>query len=84
MLLLLLGDMSLNSGPLTLGFLNARFVRSKGPLLVDMFASNDFFCLMETHIHTFDLHSFLWFITSPDFIFLTGLVPQVLMVLVFP
>ena len=41
--------MSLNPGPLTLGVLNARSIRNKGPLLADMFASNDldFLCLTK-------------------------------------
>ena len=44
--------MSLNPGPLTLGVLNARSIRNKGPLLADMVATNDpdFLCLTETHI----------------------------------
>ena len=47
MLLLLDIDVSLKPGPLTLGVLNARSVRNKGPLLADMVASNDldFLCL---------------------------------------
>ena len=63
--------MSLNPGPLTLGVLNARSLRNKGPLLVDMVASNnlDFLCLTETHIRPFDSDSFLWSLTPPDFIF---------------
>ena len=73
LLLLLLqgGDVSLNPGPLTLGVLNARFVRNKGPLLADMVASNDldFLCLIEIHIHPFDSDSFIRSITPPDFIF---------------
>ena len=62
--------MSLNPGPVTLGVLNARSVRNKGPLLVDIVASNDldYLCLMETHIHPFDSDSFLRSII-PDFIF---------------
>ena len=70
LLLQLGGDVSLNPGPLTLGVVNARSVRNKGPLLADMVASNDldFLCLTETHIHPFDSHSFLRSIT-PDFIF---------------
>ena len=62
--------MSLNPGPLTLGVLNARSIRNKGPLLGDMVASNDldFLCLTETRILPFDSDSFLWPIT-PDFIF---------------
>ena len=67
LLLLLGGDVSLNPDPLTLGVLNARSIRNKGPLLADMVASNDldFLCLMETHIRP----SFLRSITPPDFIF---------------
>ena len=71
--------MLLNPGPLTLGVLNDRSVRNKGPLLADMVASNDldFLCLTKTHIHPFDSDSFLWPITF----FLTSLIPQVLVVL---
>ena len=71
MLLPLGGDESLNPGPLTLGVLNARSIRNKGPILADMVASNDldFNCLTETHICPFDSDSFLWSITPPDFIF---------------
>ena len=77
LLLLLERDVSLNPGPLTLGVLNARSVRNKGPLLADMVASNDldFLCLTETNIRPFDADSFMRF-------FLTGLVPQVLVVVV--
>ena len=71
LLLLLLGDVSLNPGPLTLGVLNARSVRKRGPLLTDIVASNDldFLCLTETHFCPFDSDSFLQSITPPDFIF---------------
>ena len=71
LLLLLGGDVSLNPGPLTLGVLNARSVRNKGPLLADMVASNDldFLCLTETHIRPFDSDSFLRSISPPIFIF---------------
>ena len=71
MLLLILEDLSLNPGLL-------RSIWNKGQLLADMVALNDldFFCLTEIHIHPFDLDSFIWCITPPDFIFLTGLVPQ--------
>ena len=41
LLLLLGGDVSLNPGPLTLGVLNTRSVRDKGPLLANIVASND-------------------------------------------
>ena len=63
--------MSLNPGPLTLGGLNARSVRNKGPLLADMVASNvlDLLCLTETHSHPLDSDSFLQSITPPDFTF---------------
>ena len=63
--------MSLNPGLLTLGVLNARSVRNKGPLLADMVASNDldFLCLTETHIRSFDFDSFIRSVTPPDFIF---------------
>ena len=52
LLLLLGGDVSLNPGPLTLGVLNTRSVRNKGPLLADIVASNylDILCLTETHV----------------------------------
>ena len=71
LLLLLGGDVSLNPGPFTLGVLNARFVRNKGPLLADMVASYDLdlLCLTETHIRPFDSDSFLRSITPPDFNF---------------
>ena len=71
LILLLGGDVSLNPGPLTLGVLNARVVRNKGPLLADMVASNvvDLLCLTETHIRPFDTDSFLQSITPPDFTF---------------
>ena len=36
LLLLLGGDVFLNPGPLTLGVLNARSVRKKGPLLANI------------------------------------------------
>ena len=51
LLLLLGGDVSLNPGPLTLGVLNTRSVRYKGPLLADIVASNDLdiLCLTKTH-----------------------------------
>ena len=63
--------MSLNPGLLTLGVLNARSVRNKGPLLADMVASNDldFLWLTETHIRSFDFDSFIRSVTPPDFIF---------------
>ena len=58
LLLLLLGDVSLNPGPLTLGLLNDRSVRNKGPLLADMVASNDldFLCLTENIIRPRQLY----------------------------
>ena len=61
--------MSLNPGPLTLGILNARSIRNKGPLLVAMVASNDldFFCLTESH--NLDSDRFLGSITPAYFIF---------------
>ena len=69
--LLLGGDASLNPGPFTLGVLNVRSIRNKGPLLADMVASNDFdfLCLTETHLRPFYSDSFLQSITPPDFIF---------------
>ena len=71
LLLLLGGEVSLNPGPFTLGVLNARSVKNKGPLLADMVASYDlhFLCLMETHKRPFDSDSFLRSITPPDFNF---------------
>ena len=56
LLLLLGGDVSLNPGPLTLGVLNTRSVRNKGPLLADIVASNDLdiLCLTETHVVPYD------------------------------
>ena len=71
LLLLLGGDVSLNPGPLTLGVLKARSVGNKGPLLANMVALNDleFLCLTETNIRPFNSDSFIWSITSPDFIF---------------
>ena len=70
--------MSLNPGPLTLGVLNARSVRNKGPFLADMVASNDldFLCLTETHIRPFHSDRFLRSITPPDFIFSHRLHPS--------
>ena len=52
LLLLLVGVLSLNLGSLTLGVLNTRSVRNKGPLLADIVASNDLdiLCLTETHV----------------------------------
>ena len=78
MLLLLLGDVFLNPGPLTLSVLNATSIRNKGPLLADMVASNDLdvLCLTKTHIHPFDSDSFL----RPITFFLTSLILQVLVV----
>ena len=60
-----------NHGPLTLGVLNARSVRNKGPLLADLVASNDldFLCLTDTHIRPFNSDSFLQSITPPDLTF---------------
>ena len=71
LLLLVGGDVSLNPGLFTLGVLNARSVRNKGPLLADMVTSYDldFLCLTETHIRSFDSDSFLRSITPPDFNF---------------
>ena len=85
LLLLLRGDVSLNPCPLTLGVLNAGCVRNKGLLLADMVSSNDldFLSLTEIHICPFDSDTFIPSITPPDFIFLTGLVPQVFVLLVF-
>ena len=82
LLLVLGGEVSLNPGPFTLGVLNARSVKNKGPLLADMVASYDldFLCLTETHLRPFDSDSFLRSITPPDLIFLTSLIPQVLVV----
>ena len=59
LLLLLVENGSLNSGPLTLGVLNTRSVKNKGPLLADIVASNDLdiLCLTETHVRPFDLNS---------------------------
>ena len=70
LLLLLVGNVSLNPGPLTLGVLSARSVRNNGPLLANMVASNDleFLCLTETHICPFDSDSLLQSSTPPDFI----------------
>ena len=68
--------MSIKPGPLTLGVLDARSIRNKGLLLAYMVASNDldFLCLTETNIPPFD--------SDPALIsvFLTVLVPQVLVV----
>ena len=60
LLLLLSGDVSVNPGPLTLGVVNTRSVRNKGPLLADIVASNDLdiLCLTETHIRPYDSDSF--------------------------
>ena len=69
LLLLLGGDVSLNPGPLTLGVLNTRSVRS--PLLADIVASNDLdiLCFTKTHVRPFDSDSFLQSITPSDYIF---------------
>ena len=74
LLLLLGGDVSLNPGPLTLGVLNARSIRNKGPLLADIVTSDDldFLCLTETHASPF---YFLWSII-PDYIFPQRLHPS--------
>ena len=58
--------MSLNPGPLTLGILNARSVRNKGPLLANIVTSNDldFLCLTETHIRPFDTDRILHSLTG--------------------
>ena len=63
--------MSLNPGPLTLGVVNTRSVRNKGPLLADIVASNDLdiLCLTETHVRPSDSDSFLRSITPADYIF---------------
>ena len=64
LLLLLGGDVSLNPGPLTLGVLNARFLRNKGPLFTDIVTSvslKPIFC-------PFDSDSFLQCITPTDLI----------------
>ena len=81
-MLLLLEDLSPNPDHLTLGILNERSLRNKGPLLADIVATNDldFLCLTETHIRPFDSDSFLWSITPPPLFYHTGLVPQVLVV----
>ena len=53
LLLLLGGDVSLNPDPFTLGVLNARSVRNKGPLLTDMVASYDLdFFMPHGNTHT--------------------------------
>ena len=56
--------MSLNPGPLTLGVLNARSGRNKGPLLANIVISNDldFLYLIETHFYASN-SEFLWSIT---------------------
>ena len=61
MLLLLLSvDVTLNPGPLTLGVVNTRSVRNKGPLRADIVASKDLdiLCLTETHDSPYDSDSF--------------------------
>ena len=70
LLLLLGGDVSLNPRPITLGVLNARAIRNKGPLLANTVTSNDrdFLCLTETHVRPSD-SDFLWTITPSDYIF---------------
>ena len=71
LLLLLSGDVSLNPGPLTLGVVNTRSVRNKGPLLADIVALNDLdiLCLTETHVRPSDSDSFLRSITPADYTF---------------
>ena len=86
MLLLLLGaDVSLNPDPLTLDVLNARCRRYKGTLFVVIVASKDLdiLCLTKTHVHPFDSDSFYNLLHLPISHFLKGLVPPVLVVLVF-
>ena len=71
LLLLLSGDVSLNPGPLTLGVVNTRSIRNKGPFLADIVASNDLdiLCLTKTHVRPYDSGSLLQSITPADYIF---------------
>ena len=65
LLLLLGGDMSLNSGSVTLDVLNARSIRYKGPRLTNTVTSNDLdcLCLTETHVCSSDSDCFFLLIT---------------------
>ena len=50
-LLLLCGDISLNPGPVSLGVINCRSVRNKGPTIADIVSSRslDLLGITETH-----------------------------------
>ena len=71
LLLLLGGDVSFNPGPLTLGVVNTRSIRNKGPIIANIVASNDLdiLCLTEAHVCPYDSDSFLQSITPADYIF---------------
>ena len=68
-LILLSGDVTINPGPLRLGFANCCFMRNKGPLLAEEFKSGgyDVFGLTETHIKAHDTQFFLQELTPEDF-----------------
>ena len=74
LLIRMCGSVAMNPGLAMLGFINARSIRNKGPLLADIIASHtfDFLCLTETHIHTTDLDSFLCSLTPEGFIRLSS------------
>ena len=61
--------LAMNPGLVMLGSVNAWSMRNKGPLLTDTIASHafDFLCLIETHICTTDLDSFLCSLTPDGF-----------------
>ena len=68
-LVLLLGDVALNPGPMKFGFANCRSIRNKGPTLCEEVKTGNFdaFGLTETHIKALDTPSFLSELTPEDF-----------------
>ena len=50
-LLLLVGDLSLNSGPISFGVVNCGSVRNKGPSISDIMSTHSFSLLVMTEIH---------------------------------
>ena len=68
-LLLLCGDISLNSGPIVMGVANCRSVRNKGPMISDAVFNHslDRLSLVETHIRPTDTDCLLQSITPPSY-----------------
>ena len=68
-LVLLLGNVALNPGPMKFGFANCRCIRNKGPTLCEGVKSGNFdvFGLTETHIKALDTPLFLNELTPEDF-----------------